>query len=170
VRNKKDLIGEKFGTVTVTGDAPTHKINGRMVRTLCTCGTSKDVRLSDLRRGFVKSCGCKKYKTRGRTNKNLWWTDERKAELTALAAEGRNAREIAEYFGRSVESITLAAHYFGVKVLPAPPVVRQVLQPVWFPQFEDVANPDADRRIGRVPQRQDRYSLTGNSSEMCARP
>lgn len=51
-------IGQKFGRLTVTGDAPrTHKYL-RRVFAKCECGTVKDYQLSNLLNGITKSCGC----------------------------------------------------------------------------------------------------------------
>lgn len=51
-------IGEKFGRLTVLGDAPrTHKYL-RRVFAKCDCGTIKDYQLGNLRNGITKSCGC----------------------------------------------------------------------------------------------------------------
>lgn len=54
---KKNVIGEQYGRLLITGDAP-YKSKDRRVYVLCECGNTKDVLLGDLRRGDTVSCGC----------------------------------------------------------------------------------------------------------------
>ena|SRR5665647_690274 len=51
-----DLIGQKFGSLTVIEKCNTDK--GIMCRCQCDCGNEKTVLLKDLRYGRTKSCGC----------------------------------------------------------------------------------------------------------------
>lgn len=57
MKPKKNVIGEVYGRLTITGDAP-YRSKDRRVYVSCTCGSSKDVLLGDLRRGDTVSCGC----------------------------------------------------------------------------------------------------------------
>lgn len=54
---KKNVIGETYGRLTITGDAP-QRTKDRRVYVECACGNTKDVLLGDLRRGDTTSCGC----------------------------------------------------------------------------------------------------------------
>lgn len=59
MREWPDLIGEKFGMLTVIGQAPsTAKGQCRWI-CRCDCGTEKIVIGSNLKRGTTVSCGCK---------------------------------------------------------------------------------------------------------------
>lgn len=54
----KDIIGIKFGRLTVI-EKTNEKRNGRPVyRCICDCGKFKHVRSTSVRSGNVKSCGC----------------------------------------------------------------------------------------------------------------
>lgn len=57
MKPKKDVRGEVYGRLTITGDAP-YRTRDRRVFVLCECGKTKDVLLGDLRRGDTLSCGC----------------------------------------------------------------------------------------------------------------
>ena len=54
---KKNVTGEVYGRLTITGDAP-QQTKDRRVFVKCVCGNTKDVLLGDLRRGDTSSCGC----------------------------------------------------------------------------------------------------------------
>ena len=54
-------IGEKFGRLTVTGEAPRRFRSNRMHRfwyVICDCGTTLEVWAAALKNGHSKSCGC----------------------------------------------------------------------------------------------------------------
>jgi hypothetical protein len=53
-----DLHGMKFSRMTVACCAGPDSRGAIMWRCRCDCGNEKDVRGSDLKRGFIKSCGC----------------------------------------------------------------------------------------------------------------
>jgi len=50
---KKELIGEKFGRITILSEK-----ENRKALCLCSCGKKKIMRVNDLKRGKSKSCGC----------------------------------------------------------------------------------------------------------------
>lgn len=60
VARKCDLIGQRFGRLTVVGLSGVihEKGNLRVWRCLCDCGNSVDRTTSKLRSGNTKSCGC----------------------------------------------------------------------------------------------------------------
>ena len=59
MREWPNLIGEKFGMLTVIGQAPSTAKGLRRWVCRCDCGTEKIVMGSNLRRGTTVSCGCK---------------------------------------------------------------------------------------------------------------
>lgn len=55
----KDVeIGQKFGQLTVISRVPNDPAGRVRVRCQCKCGEESVARLTDLRRGHTKSCGC----------------------------------------------------------------------------------------------------------------
>ena len=54
---KKNVTGDIYGRLEIIGDAP-YRTKDRRVYVRCSCGTTKDVLLGDLRRGDTVSCGC----------------------------------------------------------------------------------------------------------------
>lgn len=76
-RNKINLLGRKFGRLTVIGE--TQEKYGTSYKWLCRCdcGTEKLVVGSQLTRGHTKSCGCNPAggfsKTHGQSGTKLYW-------------------------------------------------------------------------------------------------
>lgn len=78
----RDLIGKKFGRLTVTRRAPSVGDKSRWF-CVCSCGTERNVSQSNLITGKAKSCGClraeihsARSKTHGRSRTslhNIWW-------------------------------------------------------------------------------------------------
>lgn len=54
---KKNVVGEVYGRLTITGDAP-YRGKDRRVFVRCECGNTKDILLGSLRNGDSTSCGC----------------------------------------------------------------------------------------------------------------
>ena len=54
------MIGQKFGRLTVIGEAPRGKRREARVECICSCGNPDPVIVNrtDLKRGRVRSCGC----------------------------------------------------------------------------------------------------------------
>lgn len=81
----KNLIGEKFGRLTVVGRAPNKNKKVYWI-CQCDCGTIVEVRADQLTRGVTKSCGClhkESAAARGKANfKDL--TNQQFGKLTAL--------------------------------------------------------------------------------------
>jgi len=59
MREWPDLTGQRFGMLTVVGQAPSTDKGRRCWICKCDCGTEKIVLGSNLRRGTTVSCGCK---------------------------------------------------------------------------------------------------------------
>lgn len=55
-----DLIGEKFGKLSVLSRAENGSSNNARWNCVCECGTIKTVASGHLRTGLIVSCGCKK--------------------------------------------------------------------------------------------------------------
>ena len=59
---RKDVIGEKYNMLTITGDAPSKREPGgvlvRRVYTVCECGGTNESSYKRLKRGIIQSCGC----------------------------------------------------------------------------------------------------------------
>jgi hypothetical protein len=55
--NVNAFIGKKIGHLTVEKHAGKDDKNNTLVTCLCSCGTRKNVVLSNLRAGLIKSCG-----------------------------------------------------------------------------------------------------------------
>lgn len=53
-----DLIGKRFGALTVIGKGERNKLNQRTWRCRCDCGNIKDIIGCLLRDNKIKSCGC----------------------------------------------------------------------------------------------------------------
>ena len=82
----EDLVGQKFGRLTVAEQLPrTGKL--RVWRCRCDCGELKDVITARLRNGNVKSCGCYR-RARG---------VEHGRTINRKHGEGSNGHESAEY-------------------------------------------------------------------------
>lgn len=54
---RKEVIGLRFGSLVVTGEAP-YRNKSRCVTAVCDCGNALEVRATNLRRGSTTSCGC----------------------------------------------------------------------------------------------------------------
>lgn len=59
MREWPTLIGERFGMLTVIGQAPSTKKGQRRWICQCDCGTQKIVLSSNLKKGTTINCGCK---------------------------------------------------------------------------------------------------------------
>ena len=60
--NKKDVTGEKYHMLTITGLAPSKREpSGSLVKrvyTVCECGNTNESNYKNLKQGKIKSCGC----------------------------------------------------------------------------------------------------------------
>lgn len=55
---RNDLIGQKFGRLTIIKKSECTKNRVALYECLCDCGNVKNIRLGDLKTGDTKSCGC----------------------------------------------------------------------------------------------------------------
>lgn len=56
----KNIIGERFGRLTILEYSYTNKHKKRVYTCLCDCGNVKNIVYSSLSSGHTKSCGCLK--------------------------------------------------------------------------------------------------------------
>lgn len=87
--------------------------------------------------------------------------------LIHLCAQGLTAREISAKINRLPQSVSAKLQSLGLKAAKNPAHHRLKLDPVRFPTFCDVDQPDRDRHTGRRPMPNQERSLTGNSSVLC---
>jgi hypothetical protein len=81
MKNTTIDLSQKFGRLTVTGDAP-RKNNKKMLYATCDCGKTGEYRSDHIRSGRTKSCGClcvessiDRFTTHGKTHTteyNIW--------------------------------------------------------------------------------------------------
>ena len=81
----QDLIGQKFGKLTVESSAGTNKWKHRLWECKCDCGNIVIVDTSRLRNGHTKSCGCLHPKAEDLTGKRF-------GKLTVVKKIGRKNR------------------------------------------------------------------------------
>lgn len=55
---RENVLGNTYGRLTIISADLPHEGSGRKVECLCECGNKKLVRLSHLKAGKIKSCGC----------------------------------------------------------------------------------------------------------------
>jgi hypothetical protein len=83
VRQLKDLMGKKFGRLTVTGRAPNSKSGDRRWYCECECGNKTIVFTTSLRSGDTSSCGC--------------WKGRLVAQRNTKHGHGRRGKASPEY-------------------------------------------------------------------------
>lgn len=99
-RPQVDAIGQTFGRLVVTGEAPRCGSGARRVVAHCDCGTELTVRLNSLRTGNTSSCGQHgKYRVVERGRKNDGWKRRRALERAAPGrCTGAQRRARWEYY------------------------------------------------------------------------
>ncbi len=78
-RPKLNLVGKKFGRLTVLARAPARKTGMQLCQ--CKCGKKVEVSTGGLRNGNTVSCGCRRRehwnsfsRTHGQTRSPSWWS------------------------------------------------------------------------------------------------
>lgn len=56
--NKQDYIGKKYGRLTAVGFVKYDKNRHQLWKFECECGNIKNLLLTEVKRGIIKSCGC----------------------------------------------------------------------------------------------------------------
>ena len=106
---EKELIGQRFGRLTVLKELPIIITeSGNTVRKclcICDCGNTKEIRTYDLKSNKTKSCGCiqkekagARFRTHGKSNTKLYhtWFDMKHRCLN------KNNSEYKNYGGRGI--------------------------------------------------------------------
>lgn len=124
--NRIDLLGKKFGKLTVIAEAPTKNKQARWLCS-CECGNTKVIIGSKLRRGETKSCGClRTYPYRwqgcGDINGTYWNTlkqrrNKHKKKTFTITIQQAWEKYLAQDGKCAISGvpITLAKHYYHNK-------------------------------------------------------
>lgn len=101
--NKYNMIGQKFGRLTVINELKERtKYGDKIYKCLCDCGNYVIAVGTILRRGSKKSCGClnhePKYKTHGKHNTRLFKTLNRMKQR----CYNKNTPNYKNYGGRGI--------------------------------------------------------------------
>lgn len=101
---RKDLIGQRFGKLTVIADAG--RTEGRCIwLCICDCGNTTEVRSGNLIQGNVKSCGCLRRETPSKHNGkgtrlyNIWRAMRQRCEYP-------KHKSYVDYGGRGIRVCT----------------------------------------------------------------
>jgi len=104
----------RYERLTVIAEAPTHK-GRRYARCNCVCGTQRDILVSSLKRGLIKSCGClrielaaQKNRTHGKKRSREYETWKRIIQRTT----NPNNPDYPLYGGRGVSVCERWRHSF----------------------------------------------------------
>lgn len=90
----ENLVGRKFGALTVLQHLPHGKYEAPRVLCECECGNTKAVMVSNLKRGYTRSCGCGIYQPNAKFVIEL----DREAEIKAWVKSGAHSKkEVTEY-------------------------------------------------------------------------
>ena len=68
--NEKDLIGKKFGILTIVSIYKKRVRYNLMVKCRCECKNEKKIRFDNIKRGLTSSCGCREGFGAGRKRYN----------------------------------------------------------------------------------------------------
>jgi len=93
---KKEIVGEKFGRLTVVSEAATRRSNGeRNYNCVCECGKEKVVSGSNLKNGHTTSCGC----ARGKTGTAILSADNKGGAKSAKKNAGKATSKVKQAAG-----------------------------------------------------------------------
>lgn len=105
---KLNLIGQKFGRLTVISEAPRSKNRLSRWDCLCSCGARVSVLTSSLRSGETKSCGCLKKELVAKKNRQNSTHGDSKTRIYRIWAGVKsrctnpNTHEFPRYGGRGI--------------------------------------------------------------------
>lgn len=105
-RAKFNLLGKRFGRLTVIAAAGSHKGRCWVWRCQCTCGKVKDIESYQLTSGHDKSCGCRKRAALAFGRGSQWKMGPRsKPTIAKLRARGWTLQRIAMRYGGTHQAI-----------------------------------------------------------------
>lgn len=106
---RADVIGTKFGRLTIAGDAPYRPgNNNRRVHATCECGMVGEYFLMSLKSGETKSCGCiqrsgeQTYKTHGHTRGRKFSPEYHSWASMMTRCTNPKSWKYADYGGRGI--------------------------------------------------------------------
>lgn len=89
----QDLIGQKFGRLTVINKTDERKYNSVVWECTCECGNTCKVAAANLKRGATKSCGCLKKESDKKPKGNVKdLTGQKFYHLTVISRAGSDDR------------------------------------------------------------------------------
>lgn len=104
-----DLVGERFGRLTVVSRAPNNNKGNTMWNCLCDCGKTTTVVAYSLKNGSSKSCGCYHSECIAQTNKDTKTTHGGKKTRLYRIWNGMkqrclnpNSKDYENYGGRGI--------------------------------------------------------------------
>lgn len=92
---KINLLGQKFGKLTVIAPAPSDKNGNAMWKCRCDCGKEIFAKGVRLRGGYVQSCGCLRIENSNKSNakRALNLTNQRFGSLIAIAPTNQRSNK-----------------------------------------------------------------------------
>ncbi len=103
--NFKNLVGQKFGRLTIISLSYIHKRSSSYWNCLCDCGNSKTIRGKDIKSGATKSCGClrKELITERKTTHGMNKTSIYKTWVEMIRrCENSKRKDYPNYGGRGI--------------------------------------------------------------------
>ena len=162
-RQPKNVIGEKYGRLTVIADAPI-KGKARRVVTQCQCGTEKEMFLTVLRSGDALSCGCyhkEVVSTHGQSQgSSLYrvWVNMKSR------CNDPNAKYYPDYGGRGIK---VCPEWESFEVFQAWASTSGYREGLTLDRQNNSSGyqPDNCRWVGRTSQQRNRRGQKGSSSQ-----
>lgn len=111
----KNLVGQKFGRLTVTEWLPPNERHCKQFAWKCVCECGKEVITSTwkLTNGDIKSCGCLKAERMGNLNKKYKYSNKRLYSVYKALLDRINNPESREYHNYGGRGITVFEGWLG---------------------------------------------------------
>lgn len=102
--NNVDLIGQRFGNLTVIKKLSLRKNSHVIWECLCDCGNSHNVSTTHLRKGVIKSCGCRLFRRKhGHATQNNHSKTYKAWASVISRCENPNNKAYCNYGGRGIK-------------------------------------------------------------------
>lgn len=98
----QDFTNRQFGDLTAISEARRRSCRQRYYLCRCSCGGQKEVRLSHLIKGSIKSCGCKHHK---KQKDSLAWKGYEEVSGDFMGVMRRNAQKRQNEFQITAEDV-----------------------------------------------------------------